>query len=397
MADEAFVCIRKLNADQTAANLLVELEKMFQEKSIDATKIRFSGLDGTNTMSGIHKGLGRRISHLAPHGKYCNCRNHRLALCLVHLMRQFDDVDAIDKLLLALWKTFKYSTVKNAIFENAQVAEEQPILRILKVCVTRWLTHGQTAARVIGRYKSLVAALDTIYHVRSDCDAKGLRDELLNPSRVIMLLLLAEVLVPINNFCQFLQTKNLNYSLMMEKFSKVITKVENIQEKISSNDFESLKFFPQVENLLDFSRDRMVNGRNLRSSQTNDGHSNTELLNNFMNRVGDPFLSSLIDELQDAKNETWPVFSGFDLFNPMAADKSLETRRKHLDTLLSHYGQVATDTFEGQTIAAAPLVNSEHARTEFLEFVESFEDAVYKRQEEIKIEARRLFSTTSRS
>ena len=77
--------------------------------------------------------------------------------------------------------------------------------------------HGETSIRVTNRFKLLVAALDALFKDKKDPEAKGIRDILLNPQIILMLLLLAEVLVPINNFRKFLQTRNLNYSLVMGK------------------------------------------------------------------------------------------------------------------------------------------------------------------------------------
>ena len=49
---EEFVCIRKLSTAKTSEVVMAELKSMFFEKGIDKTEIRFSGLDGTNAMSG---------------------------------------------------------------------------------------------------------------------------------------------------------------------------------------------------------------------------------------------------------------------------------------------------------------------------------------------------------
>ena len=205
---------------------------MFHEKNIDKTRIRFSGLDGTNAMSGDKKGLQRRIRHVSPFAIYMNCRTHRLALCLVHLLKQYKELESVDVLLLSLWKLFKYSSVKQAVFENAQIADNLTPMKILKACTTRWLTHGETSVRVISRFKQTVAALDTIFMEKKDPESKGIRDQLLSPSLILMLLLLAEVLVPINNFCRFLQTRNLNYSLVMSKFQRVVKKLEDIKANL---------------------------------------------------------------------------------------------------------------------------------------------------------------------
>ena len=70
-------------------------------------------------MSGEQKGLQHLICHTAPHSKYLNCRNHRLALCQVHLIPRYQKLE-LDGVLLSLWKTFKYSSIKQAMFEQAQ-------------------------------------------------------------------------------------------------------------------------------------------------------------------------------------------------------------------------------------------------------------------------------------
>lgn len=57
----------------------------------------------------------------------------------------------------------------------------------------RWLTHGETSARVIGRFKQVIATLDTLINEKRDEDAKGIRDQMLSPTSILMLLLLAEV------------------------------------------------------------------------------------------------------------------------------------------------------------------------------------------------------------
>ena len=70
-------------------------------------------------MPGDRSGLQRRLCHEAPHSKYVNCRNHRLALVFVHLMPQFKQLREVDATVLALWKAFKYSSIKASVFNNA--------------------------------------------------------------------------------------------------------------------------------------------------------------------------------------------------------------------------------------------------------------------------------------
>lgn len=229
---EEFVCIRKLSADQTAQALMQELENMFIAERINKQLQRFSGMDGCNTMSGENGGLARHIRHGSPHCLYLNCRNHRLALCLVHLLRVYPELQRVDEVMLTLWKFFKNSSVRTAVYENAQEAEGLKKLKILKASVTRWLTHGQTAIRIINRFSQLISALEALYSQRNDTDAKGIKDKILRPNTILMLLVLAEALVPINIFSRYLQSLKLNYLTAIEKFKKCIVVLKKLKEKI---------------------------------------------------------------------------------------------------------------------------------------------------------------------
>ena len=77
--------------------------------------IMFSLLDGSNAMSRKKSGLQRRIRFHPLFNIYINCRNHRLALCLLHLMKDPDVGELLsdyDALLLGLWKMFYCSPKK---------------------------------------------------------------------------------------------------------------------------------------------------------------------------------------------------------------------------------------------------------------------------------------------
>ena len=187
-------------------------------------------------MSGERKGLQRRIHHLAPYSIYLNCSNHRLAFCLVHLIKKYDILLSLDKLLISDWKHFKYSSVKQAVFEEALKSMEQKPLKILKACTTRWLTHGETCNRIVSRFESLIGALDTLFFEKRDPESKGTRDLLLDSQMILMLLLLAEVLAPVNTLSRILQTRNLNFLLLEGKFNRLLGSLEKIKATLPDHD-----------------------------------------------------------------------------------------------------------------------------------------------------------------
>ena len=128
----------------------------------------------------------------------------------------------MDKLLISVWKHFKYSSVKQAVFEEAQKSMKQKPLKILKACTTRWLTHGETCNRIVSRFESLIDALDTLFFEKRDPESKGIRDLLLDSQMILILLLLAEVLAPVNTLSRILQTRNLNFLVLEGKFNRLL-------------------------------------------------------------------------------------------------------------------------------------------------------------------------------
>ena len=104
---------------KTAAQIMDTIKLFFMAKQITLKKVTFSVLDGTNSMSGKKTGLQRRIRHYSPHNIYINCRNHRLALCLPHLMKKPEFAEMLldyDAVLFGTWKMFHYSPKKGYVF-----------------------------------------------------------------------------------------------------------------------------------------------------------------------------------------------------------------------------------------------------------------------------------------
>ena len=87
----------------TASDIVMEgIVNTLKARDIDIKKVRLSCLDGTNSMSGIHNGLQRRLRNHAPHAIYINYCCHQLALCFKHLFEEFPWLQSIDSLSLGL-------------------------------------------------------------------------------------------------------------------------------------------------------------------------------------------------------------------------------------------------------------------------------------------------------
>ena len=127
-------------------------------------------------------------------------------------------------------------------------------LKIIKACVTRWLTHGESCIQVIIRFEPLLDALDSIFMERSDTDAKGVRDLLLQPEIICILLLLPEVLSPIN-ISKYLQTSSFLCCDVGAKLARLLQRLHLIKDPLKDLDSVDtpLKFFSKVKSFLEIS------------------------------------------------------------------------------------------------------------------------------------------------
>ena len=126
--------------------------------------------------------------------------------------------------------------------------QDLKLLKITKACVTRWLTHGESCIRVIVRFEPLLDALDSISKERGDAEAKGVRDQLLQPKIISVLLHLAEVLSPIN-ISKYLQTSTLLYCNVVAKLDRLLQRLYLIKDSLKDHDSVDtpLKFFSKVK------------------------------------------------------------------------------------------------------------------------------------------------------
>ena len=115
------------------------------------------------------------ICRTAVHSQCLNCRNLILGLCLAQLISHYQKLLELHGAFLSLWKTFKYSFMKQVIFLEAQEAFNLKPLKVLKVCTAIWLTYGESFIRIISRYEPFIDTLDAVFFERGDSEEKGVR------------------------------------------------------------------------------------------------------------------------------------------------------------------------------------------------------------------------------
>ena len=170
-----------------------------------------------------------------------------------------------------------------------------------------------------------------------------------------MLLLVAELLAPINYFFKFLQRRNLNYSSIKNKLGSVIEHLKLIQEGLEDYDAidSSLAHFHKVVKFLTISVERMELAHPL--------HNRVLVkvkvkVNNFLYEIGYNSVERLLEEVSKALEEASDVLIACDVFNPdIGQRKSMLYCEEQFSVLANHYGNEIFDEYNGDT--ACKLLN----------------------------------------
>ena len=102
--------------------------------------------------------------------------------------------------LLGVWKPFKYSLKKCAIFESIQKIYGKKLLKIFKIATTRWLTNGQASKRVLDRFEEILKTLDSICEDTYEPELQCYRTDMLEHVNIFTLCLMTNILGTINFF-----------------------------------------------------------------------------------------------------------------------------------------------------------------------------------------------------
>ena len=194
-----------------------------------------------------------------------------------------------------------------------------------------------------------------IFFERGDAEAKGVRDQLLEPNLLLMLLLLAEVLCPINILSKYLQTSTLVYAL--------ITAVS----------------------FLHISGQRNHLGHELRGCDKASQHEPSALIKKLLAEIGYSFVDDLISEIKEALVVDNPILEAFNIFS--IETQSEEYSREHMHILCNHYGDQINDIYQGDSTPAEAIISTLEQEVEFLDFFCTFDEVVKELNDQAKKQA----------
>lgn len=265
-------------------------------------------------------GLQRRIRHVSPLSLYMNCRNHRLALCLKHLMKEHPLLVDADETLLSIWKLFHYSPQRFAVFNNVQKVYGSKKITLFRAAATRWLSHGDACIRFVDRYSECLDTLDAIYAAKHEPEVNGVRIAITNRNTVLMILLLCDVLRPVNTLSEFLQMADINFMDVDPKVRACTNELEELKAKIATRQDTAL-YFSKCDRILDEIMDRT----DLRRRHRGENFLEPD---QFIEQKAVPFINGLIGEIMDAFICN-PVFRAFMALDPRHLPDQVEELHEH--------------------------------------------------------------------
>ena len=184
-----------------------------------------------------------------------------------------------------------------------------------------------------------------IFFERGDTEAKGVRDQLLEPNLLLMLLLLAEALDPINILSKYLQTSTLVYASITAKVNHLIEKWHIIKDSLSDPQVadSKLKFFNKAVSFLHISGQRNHLGCELRGRDKASQHEPIALIKKSLAEISYSFVDDLISEIKEAPVVDNLILEAFNIFSMEI--QSEEYRRERMHILCNHYGDEISDVY----------------------------------------------------
>lgn len=198
-------------------------------------------------------------------------------------------------------------------------------ISLIRAGTTRWLSHGKTCIRFIDVYESCIDALDTIYELKKEPEVHGLRCIVTNKNTLQMILLLCDVLRPVNILSAYLQ---INFMDVESKAKATINELDELVTLLQNGSQDI--YFSKVEGLIQIIDDRTSLLRRLRADTFMQPQQ-------FLQSVGVPFINSLMVEINDAFT-CHPVIKAFQCLDPRRLPnnlKELTDHRKVKNTLIS--------------------------------------------------------------
>lgn len=144
-----------------------------------------------------------------------------------------------------MWKLFSLSRFE--VFKSVQDAYGEVQVTLVQAATTQWLSYGDACARLIDRFNSIPDTLDQLHNQKRKPEVYGLQANITNKNFISMVLLLCDVLQPVNILGLSLQDSSLNFSDVDEKVKTCIVQLTSFIPGLQSVPIQEELQFSKVE------------------------------------------------------------------------------------------------------------------------------------------------------
>jgi hypothetical protein len=146
-------------------NIFNQIILFCSDKEISSQKIIHFGSDGASNMTGYKSGVAARLKKINPFMSSNHCISHRLHLAGKDASNEVLYFEKYEETLKNLYAFFSRSHKRQNLLKMMQDINDEPLLQILNLCDTRWLSFSNSVSNLYRIMNSVLAALDE--------DAKG--------------------------------------------------------------------------------------------------------------------------------------------------------------------------------------------------------------------------------
>ena len=286
--------------ETTAEAIAGYLHTVLEYKSIDITKMRGLGFDGTNTMSGHRSGVQLRLRLHSPSAICVHCRCHQLQLASVNAAKEHVEVKRVIGTLLTIWKAFHYSLNKAEKLTEIQAELNSSELKMLKPSDTRWLAREKAVRAVRRSLPALVATFEEIYEETGDAEAHGIATLLTKYNTVACIYMLSDILHTVAKLQGTLQGKEIDLASVPGMVQVTTERLKELKDKVDSSTW--FKDHCSV-----FTNPSQLGARNIEITES--------VKTQFLQKVYRPHIQSVIDHI-NASLESTDLVSSMSVFDP---------------------------------------------------------------------------------
>ena len=144
----------------TAGNIYNQILSFCTSNEISYHKIIHFGSDGASNMTGNQTGVARRLKEINPFMTSIHCISHRLHLAGKDASDEVEYFQQYEKILRNLYSYFSKSHKRQNLLKLMQEFNDEPTLKVLNLCDTRWLSLSNSVHNLHQIMNSVLAALN---------------------------------------------------------------------------------------------------------------------------------------------------------------------------------------------------------------------------------------------